>query len=60
LTLDSSGAAIWEACDGTRTIAEIHRTLEARYELPEGSLQPAIEGVLRRLEQIGALRFERL
>ncbi len=60
LALDSSGAAIWEACDGTHTIADIHRTLESRFELPQGSLQPDTEAVLRRLEQIGALRFERL
>ena len=60
LALDSSGAAIWEACDGTRTIADIHRTLESRFELAEGSLQVEVEAVLKRFEQIGALRFEQL
>jgi hypothetical protein len=57
VSLNSSGAAIWEACDGTRSLAEINRELETRFDMPPGSLAPDIEVVIRRLERIGALRL---
>jgi len=58
VSLNTSGAAIWEACDGARTIADIHRTLEWRFEMPPGALQDDVEVVIRRLEKIDALRLE--
>ena len=57
VSLNPSGAAIWEVCDGTRTLAEINRELETRYDMPSGSLQADVEVVIRRLEGIGALRL---
>ncbi len=59
ISLNASGAAIWHICDGSRTIAEIRHTLEARYEMPTGTLQTDVERVIRGLERIGALRFAR-
>lgn len=55
VSLNSSGIAIWEACDGTRSLADINRELEARFEMPPGSLVADIDVVIKRLERIGAL-----
>lgn len=57
VSLNASGAAIWEACDGTHSLAEINQELETRFEMPPGSLRADIEGVIKRLERIGALRL---
>ncbi len=57
VTLNSSGAAIWEVCDGTRSVAEINHELETRFDMPPGSLRADIEVVIKRLEGIGALRI---
>jgi hypothetical protein len=57
ISLNSSGSAIWEICDGTRNLADINRELETRFEMPPGSLRADIEVVIKRLEQIGALRL---
>ncbi len=58
VSLNSSGAAIWEVCDGSRSLAEINNELETRFEMPPGSLQADVEVVVKRLERIGALRLE--
>lgn len=58
VSLNSSGAAIWEACNGTRSLAEINQELESRFEMPPGSLRSDIEVVIKRLERIGALKLE--
>lgn len=57
VSLNSSGAAIWEACDGTRSLDEVNRELEARFDMPPGSLRADVEVVIKRLERIGALRL---
>ncbi len=57
VSLNSSGAAIWEVCDGTRSLAEINHELETRFDMPPGSLRADIEVVIKRLEGIGALRI---
>lgn len=58
ISLNSSGASIWEVCDGTRSLAEINRQLERRFDMPAGSLKDDIEVVVKRLEGVGALRLE--
>lgn len=58
VSLNSSGAAIWEACDGNRSFDEINQELETRFEMPSGSLRADVEVVIKRLERIGALRLE--
>ena len=57
VSLNSSGAAIWEVCDGTRSLAEINHELETRFEMPSGSLRADVEVVIKRLEHIGALKL---
>lgn len=57
VSLNASGAAIWEVCDGTRSLAEVNQELEARFEMPPGSLRADVEVVIKRLERIGALRL---
>ncbi len=58
LSLNASGAAIWEACDGRRGLDAINRELESRFEMPVDSLRADIEVVVKRLERVGALRLE--
>ena len=60
VTVDASGAAIWECCDGTRSLAEIHRDVEARFAKPPGSLRDEIAAVIERLSNVGALRLDRV
>jgi hypothetical protein len=38
-------------------LAEINHALEARFEMPPGSLRADVEVVIKRLEGIGALRI---
>jgi len=57
VSLNSSGAAIWEVCDGTRSLAEINHEQATRFEMPPGSLRADVEVVIKRLEGIGALRI---
>lgn len=57
VSLNSSGAAIWEVCDGTRNLDEVNRELETRFDMPSGSLRADVEVVIKRLERIGALRL---
>lgn len=55
VTLNPTGAAILELCDGNRTVAEIARQLEARFEHP--NLEPEVRAFLARISEQGA--FER-
>jgi hypothetical protein len=57
VSLNASGAAIWACCDGNRSLAEINRELEARFQMPPGSLRADVQAVIQRLEAIGALRL---
>ena len=58
VSLNASGAAIWEACDGVRGFAEINRELETRFQMPAGSLRADVEVVIKRLERIRALSLD--
>ena len=58
VSLNASGAAIWDTCDGARSFTEINRELEARFQMPTGSLRADVEIVIKRLERIGALRLD--
>jgi len=58
VSLNASGAAIWEVCDGTRSLAAINHELETRFEMPAGSLRADVEVVIKRLEDLGAVRLE--
>jgi pyrroloquinoline quinone biosynthesis protein D len=52
--LDEVGAAVWELCDGSRSIGEIVAALCAEFDAPEETVRADV------LEFIGDLRRERL
>jgi hypothetical protein len=58
VSLNATGAAIWECCDGKRSLAEIERELEARYEAAPGTLRADVQAAIARLESIGAIKLE--
>ena len=58
LSLNPSGAAIWALIDGKRTLAEVMRELEQRYDVPAASLRADVDSVIARLQQVGALKLE--
>ena len=57
VSLNESGAAIWELCDGARSLAEVNRDLEARFAVPTGSVRADLAAVVERLQGFGALRL---
>jgi hypothetical protein len=60
ILLNHSAAAIWELCDGTRTLAQIAGELAQRFEAPHEALNAAVESTTRELENAGALELEDL
>ena len=58
LSLNASGAYIWELCDGARSLAEITHDLEARFGMPPGSVHDDVRSVIDRLENVGALELK--
>jgi hypothetical protein len=57
-SLNPSAAAIWELCDGARSLADVGSELEQRFQLPPGALGADIQAVIDRLEGVGALDLE--
>jgi hypothetical protein len=60
VSVNASGAAIWECCDGVRSLAEINGHLEARFAMAPGSLREDVDAVIQRLGNVGALTLERM
>lgn len=60
IVLNHSAAAIWELCDGKRTLAEIVGELERRFDVPRDTLSAAVESTTKELETAGALELEDL
>jgi len=60
VVLNHSAAAIWELCDGKRTVAEIVAELERRFDVPHETLSAAVESTTRELKSTGALELEDL
>jgi hypothetical protein len=54
-SLNPSAAAIWELCDGARSLADVGRELEQRFQLAPGTLGADIQSVIDHLESVGAL-----
>jgi coenzyme PQQ biosynthesis protein PqqD len=52
--LDEVGAAIWELCDGTRSVVEIVATLSEQFDAPESTIRADV------LEFVEELHDERL
>ncbi len=58
--LNPSAAAIWELCDGTRTLGQIVRELQERFDATAETLSSAVEATTQELEHAGALELEDL
>lgn len=52
-TLNDTGAFIWQALDGTRTLAEIGRQLEQEYDAPEEVIRADLREIMDGLIDIG-------
>ena len=55
-SLNESARAIWELCDGTRTIEDICTELASQVGLPKEQLQDDVNSVIDRLRQLDFLR----
>ena len=53
--LSSSGARIWEICDGTRTPNAIASELEAIYDAPRDVIDRDVDAFLKQLEELELL-----
>jgi hypothetical protein len=51
-SFNCSAKAIWELCDGSRTIEEICATLSEATGYPVAKLQPDVEAAIRSLSQL--------
>jgi len=60
VTLNSSAAAIWELCDGTRNLAEVVGELERRFDAPRDALRNAVRSTTIELAAAGALELEEI
>jgi len=60
IALNQSAAAIWELCDGKRTLSEIVGELASRYDAPRETLMAAVEATTKELQSAGALELEDL
>jgi hypothetical protein len=52
-TLNETGAFIWQALDGTRTLAEIERQLEQEYDAPEDVIRADLREIIDGLIDVG-------
>ncbi|MCI5113597.1 MAG: PqqD family protein [Candidatus Electrothrix sp. AW2] len=52
-TLNDTGAFIWQALDGTRTLAEIGRQLEQEYDAPEEVIRADLREIMDGLIDVG-------
>lgn len=55
LTLNSSGRAIWELCDGSHTLAQIINLLTANFAVDEELLPPQVQQIVAELARNGLL-----
>ncbi len=55
--LDDVGSAIWRACDGRTTVAEIVTALEARTGADQGELRGRVLQFLSRLAREGSIQY---
>ena len=57
ITLNASGKAIWELCDGRHSIDDILRALSSRYGDADGGLVDDLSTALARFRTLGMLEF---
>jgi pyrroloquinoline quinone biosynthesis protein D len=57
LTLNRSGYEILQRCDGTRTLTQLIKELEAQYQLTSDTLVPDVLRYIDKLSQKGLLQW---
>ncbi len=57
-TLNDTGAFIWEALDGTATLAEIARKLHQCYDAPPEEIQTDMLEIMSNLAEVGLITPE--
>jgi hypothetical protein len=58
VSLNHSARAIWELCDGQRTLADIGRELGRRFESPAEAFLPDVTATVEQLVEHGLLELE--
>jgi hypothetical protein len=58
LSLNPSASAIWQLCDGHRTLYDIACELEARFGVPSGGLHADVEATAEFLQKMGSLELD--
>ena len=56
VSLNASARAIWELCDGTRTVDDICTELSGAAELPPDELHDDVSGAVIRFRELGLIR----
>jgi coenzyme PQQ biosynthesis protein PqqD len=57
-SLNDSARAIWELCDGQRTVADLCRELGERFACEESQLLSDVTRTVAQLQQLGLLEHE--
>ena len=55
ITLNHSARAVWELCDGQRTVSDIAQALRQRYEVANGDLEADVVMALNQLQKLNLL-----
>lgn len=58
MTLNTSAAEIWKLCDGQRTLADIVRKLQAKYQIPLVDMVGDVTDAAKILRSQGAINLE--
>jgi coenzyme PQQ biosynthesis protein PqqD len=53
--LNDTGAFIWQALDGTRTLAEIGQQLGQEYDAPQSEIEADVIEIMNELAEVGLI-----
>jgi hypothetical protein len=56
-SLNQTARAVWELCDGQRSVEAIALDLGGRFQAPPDAILAAIEDVVQRLAELGLLEW---
>ena len=59
-SFNQSAQAVWELCDGHRTLLDISRDLAQRYDAPSDQLLGDVKAAVQRFQELGLLEPEPL
>jgi hypothetical protein len=57
-SLNSSAKAIWELCDGRRSLADICQLLGERFDCPSDTLLSDVKNAILQLQKLGLVELE--